>query len=335
MNYNIVSHNLNIDMVEPVCNRAKLDTGTLCNYKCPFCYYLDRLTEITPFEVVKDRIDYLISKGIDEVDLSGGESSVSKDWFKILDYCRTNDLKISTLSNGYKFANYDFTKKSKEHGLSEILFSLHGYDEESHNELVQNRKGFKHIIQGIKNANELGIIVRINCTVQKDNYKNLNNFVKLVKQFDVFEVNFITLNYWDDANNHEVIDYNQITPEIHKAIDSLKDECIINVRYTPYCFMKGYEKYVCNYYQHIYDIYDWNGAVYDYDLKDELTLESMYDKARLNRNASYYKNKECFDCKHFLICDGIENQIKEIDIHPENGEKIKDVNHYRKGYYAL
>lgn len=333
--YNLVS-SPEIDYNEPINNRAKLDTGTNCNYSCGFCYYLGDLDKVTSFETIKERIDYLIQCEIKEVDLSGGESSIHQDWFKILDYCTANNLYISTLSNGSKFKDIDFLEKSKEHGLKEILFSLHGYNEESHNKLVNHPKGFQHIIEAIKNANKLDIKVRINCTVTHLNYKHLIEFAKLIKQFNIFEVNFLTLNYWNNASGIQTINYSEITPYIHKAIDFLNDFCLINVRYTPYCFMKGYEKYVCNTYQHIYDIYDWNIAVYDQKINPKQYIidkhKALFDTAKQNRTHTYYKKPECFNCKHFKICDGIEKQL-DIELYPEHGEKISNVNFYRKGFY--
>jgi MoaA/NifB/PqqE/SkfB family radical SAM enzyme len=338
--YNELSHKLEIDRDEPLNNRAKLDTGTHCNYRCEFCYYKTQLNEVTEFETIKKRIDYLVDCGISEADLSGGESSIHKAWFDILDYCKSKGLRVSTLSNGYKFANKQFLQQSKEHGLEEILFSVHGYDTESHNTLVGHRRGFENIKHAIKNAHELGIVVRVNCTVTHKNYKNLpTQFVELMQELTPFEVNFLTLNYWDDAGVQETINYSEVTPYIHRAIDSLNDFVeIINVRYTPYCFMKGYEQYVCNYYQHIYDIYDWNIAVYDGDISPDLykqdPYKAMYRAAEIKRNRSYYKTRACTGCKHYYICDGIENQIKDPAITPEAGEKITQVNHYRRGWYA-
>jgi MoaA/NifB/PqqE/SkfB family radical SAM enzyme len=337
--YNELSHKLEIDRTEPICQRAKLDTGTHCNYRCEFCYYKTQLDDITEFEEIKKRIDYLVECGIKEADLSGGESSIHNQWFDILDYCKSKGLKVSTLSNGYKFANKEFLAKSKEHGLEEILFSVHGYDKDSHNILVGHRKGFENIIQAIKNAHELGILVRINCTVTHKNYKNLpSKFVQLIKELRPFEVNFLTLNYWDDAGVQETINYSEVTPYVHQTIDLLKDLVdIINVRYTPYCFMKGYEQYVCDYYQHIYDVYDWNVAVYDQRVDPEHYRKdphvALYEAAARKRNWTYYKKKECLDCKHYYICDGVEKQIKNIELHPEPGEKITQVNFYRKGWY--
>ncbi len=337
--YNELSNKLQIDRDEPICERAKLDTGTHCNYRCEFCYYKTQLNDVTEFEVIRQRIDYLVACGIKEADLSGGESSIHKQWFDILDYCKSKGLKISTLSNGYKFADKEFLRKSKEHGLEEILFSVHGYDKDSHNILVGHRKGFENIVQAIKNAHELGILVRINCTVTHKNFKNLpTKFVELVKELKPFEVNFLTLNYWDDAGIQETIDYTEVTPYVHQAIDLLKDMVEkINVRYTPYCFMKGYEQYVCNYYQHIYDIYDWNIAVYNGDIDPETYRsdphKALYSAAAFKRNRTYYKTKDCLECKHYYICDGVEKQIKNIILKPEPGEKIDKVNFYRKGWY--
>jgi MoaA/NifB/PqqE/SkfB family radical SAM enzyme len=338
--YNQISHKLEYDLDEPINNRAKLDTGTHCNYRCGFCYYKTQLNDVTPFEIIKERIDYLVECGITEADLSGGESSIHKQWFDILDYCKSKGMHVSTLSNGYKFADKEFLRKSQEHGLEEILFSVHGYNKESHNHLVGHRKGFENIKQAILNAHELGVLVRINCTVTKDNYQGLpTEFVELMKELKPFEVNFLTLNYWNDADSQECISYSEITPYIHQTIDQLKDFVeIINVRYTPYCFMQGYEQYVCNYYQHIYDIYDWNISVYDQRADPakykEDKIKSLYESAKRNRNLTYYKKKECIDCKYFYICDGIEKQINDIQIQPVAGEKITKVNFYRKGWYA-
>jgi len=337
INYNVMSTSqITHNTSNKICNRAKLDTGTHCNYKCKFCYYIDHLNDVTPFEVIKKRIDYFYDCGIQELDLSGGESSIHKDWFKILDYCNERFKSVTTLSNGFMFANKEFAQKSKDHGLKEILFSLHGSSEELHDNLVQKKGGFKRMLEAIQNANDVGIIVRINCTVTQDNYLHLKKFVNIVKNFNVFEVNFLTLNYWNDAGKQVPIDYNEVTPKIHEAIDLLKDFCVVNVRYTPYCYMKGYEKYVCNYYQHIYDIYDWNIAVYDMTIKpDEYKkdpVNALFNEAKENRNLFYYKPKECMMCKHFYICDGIENKMN-INVIPESGVKITNPVFYRNKYY--
>ena len=169
--------------------RARLDTGPLCNYKCEFCYYKDQLSNRDPLEEILKRVDYIWDYGIRQIDLSGGESSVEPNWFKILDYCKAKGFTISTLSHGGKFSNMEFLQKSVEHGLSEILFSLHGYDEPTHDRITGVKGSFTKILQAIDNANELGLTVRLNCTVYDVNYAGLSaNYPRLVKHIQPLEL---------------------------------------------------------------------------------------------------------------------------------------------------
>ena len=324
------------------CNRAKLDTGTFCNYDCEFCYYQGLLHLKTDFDTIKKRIDKIYSYGIDEIDLSGGESSVHKDWFKILQYCSTKFKNISTLSNGWAFARKDFMEKSKESGLTEILFSVHGYDEQSHNEIVRRNGAWKRMLQAIENAHELGIKVRVNCTVYQKNCDGMVGYDKIIKKINPVEVNFLTLNYWTNNKHAEPIDYKLVTDNIKTCIDKIKHlDTIINVRYTPYCYMQGYEKYVCNQFQHIYDIYDWNLEIYDLELDTsvEYTTKEKIDLAHATaserRIRDYKKHVKCFGCKYLYICDGVEKQVKSFDFKPVSGKKIRNVNHYRKDHYEV
>jgi len=333
--YNELSNKLEIDNETPYCQRAKLNTGTHCNYRCEFCYYFNQLDVVTEFEKIKGRIDYLVACGIKEADLSGGESSIHQSWFDILDYCVSKRLRVSCLSNGSRFADLDFITKSKEHGLEEILFSLHGYDEESHNKMVGVKAGWRKMIKAIENANSVGIKVRINCTVTKDNYREIDGaFIELLKQYDIAQLNFLTLNYWDDASSQPVLDYKLSTDAVKRAIDKIDFIPDIRVRYTPYCYMKGYEHHVYGYYQHIYDLSDWNIAVYDERVAPEdyvgNELPALYEAAKRQRLDTYKKNKECLDCKHYYICDGYEKTFEHLDVYPEEGEKLVTPTFYLK-----
>jgi MoaA/NifB/PqqE/SkfB family radical SAM enzyme len=334
-----------VDLATPRCNRAKLDTGTFCNYDCEFCYYRDKLDIKTSFEIVKERADYLLAYGITQVDLSGGESSVSSDWFNILDYCNERFDHVSCLTHGGKFANKEFLEESKARGLKEILFSLHGATDETHDSITNRKGSFKRILQAIKNAQELEMIVRINCTVYYKNYTQLDNiYAELINNINPFEVNFITLNYWEGADIEKTnVSYSDMTNGIKQCIDILNKDMIINVRYVPYCYMNGYEKYVCNQYQHIYDLYDWNKEVYlDESLPridisktytNEEKLDLAYKQCASLRVRYYYKDVKCVSCKYFYICDGVEKELPNTTMTPIEGEKIKEVTFFRKEHF--
>lgn len=333
------SSGLELDYQTPRCNRARLDTGTFCNYDCEFCYYKDQLDVKTPWEIVKKRIDYLLSYGITQVDLSGGESSVSPDWFKILDYCNDKFESISCLSHGGRFANIDFLKESQERGLKEILFSLHGSTAEVHDKITGRKGSFERILQGISNAKELGMIVRTNTTVYYRNYHQLENeHSALINSINPVESNFITLNYWGDWNviEFENISYKDMSTAISRCISKLNNGIEVNIRYAPYCYFKEDRKYIAGTYQHIYDVRDWNREMYSYtlDVSKEYTpeekIQTAYKACQTHRQRFYTKKLECLKCKHFYICDGVEKEIANTTpVFPEPGEKIKQVNFYR------
>ena len=64
--------------------------------------------------------------GIKDWDISGGEPSILSYWFDILRDLKLMEFRnIACITNGYKFADNDFLLKSVDHGLNELLFSLH------------------------------------------------------------------------------------------------------------------------------------------------------------------------------------------------------------------
>jgi MoaA/NifB/PqqE/SkfB family radical SAM enzyme len=305
LNWNIFTEIPRLD--KPLNNRAKLDTGTGCNYNCYFCYYQGELDKFDDYETIITRALVLKELGIEEVDLSGGESSIHKDWFKILDFCNKKFSNISCLSNGSKFSNMEFLKKSKEKGLTEILFSLHGYDEKSPDTIVGVKAAWKSMLQSIENAVELQMKVRINCTVTRSNVHHLDEYTEVINKIKPLQLNFLPLNYWDSAKNLKKEDYGILTSGIKKSIDKLDPDIEINVRYVPFCFMDGYHKYVKGIAQHIYDLKDWNIPAYDYE-----PLDKVFEIAKKKRLYSYYKPKKCHKCIFFNECDGIEHKYKKI-----------------------
>jgi MoaA/NifB/PqqE/SkfB family radical SAM enzyme len=317
-----------IDYDRPINNRAKLDTGKLCNYKCEFCYYKNSLSERDELDKIYKRIDYLLDYGIKEIDLSGGESSVEPNWFNILNYCQNKFDRISCLSHGGKFSDKEFIQKSFDLGLREILFSLHCTDESVHDKIVGKKGAFKNLIKAIENSHRLNIEVRLNTTVYHENYNKIDT--SFIKSLNPTQVNFIALNYWRDNKDFYPIDYGTICSYVSNYIDDLKDSTEVNARYFPYCFMPSKEKYIKNHYHHIYDFKDWNKAVYSgtLDTKKNYThnekVEHSFSEAERMRIYSYFKTEECTKCKYFYICDGIENELKDkVSPNPVFGEKIR------------
>lgn len=278
------------------CKRAKLDTGTFCNYKCYFCYYKNSLNQKTPYNTILQRIEKLENLGCRDFDLSGGEPTLHENFFDILKLLQSKKYKISCVTNGSMFANIDFIKRAKDLGLSEVLFSLHSGNASIYNFLTGS-KGFNRIIKAIENTNSLDIKVRLNSTILKENY-DLNNFKDTIKNFNISQINFLPFNNFEQTKLNQNIDFSQIM----KFIGNTKIET--NIRYIPFCFLpESYHKNIKNYYQHIFDLSDWNIAWYNY-IPD--TYENINNSILQNRSLYYFKTKKCFTCKYNLICDGFK-----------------------------
>jgi MoaA/NifB/PqqE/SkfB family radical SAM enzyme len=167
--------------------RVKIDTGFACNANCFFCYYKTHLKD--PFldsKEIFNQIKVAKSLGFKKMEFSGGESSYHPDWFNFLDFVKENDLEASTLSNGFMFSDYNFIKKSKEKGLSEILFSLHSF-KENHDKHLRVKGAFDKIIRAIKNSIKLNITIRINITITPLNQNYLKDLFEYLDKENILQ----------------------------------------------------------------------------------------------------------------------------------------------------
>lgn len=318
----------------PACRRAMVSVGPLCNYRCEFCYFKNDLKSTLPLDEIKRHIDSLYDYGFREFDLTGGEPSIRKDFFDIINYCAARGT-VSCLSNGYKFSDIEFCKNAQQHGLNEVLLSIHGSNAAQHDRIVGHRGAFDRIIRAARNCISLGYRVRINCTVHETNADTLDTeYVELINSLGVFEVNFICVNYFSDNKDYKDQSLKIITDAIKRCIDKLTCK-LINVRYVPYCYMKGYEKHVTGYYQLIYDIYDWN--LTSYSRRNGLPahcdfIKDQAEDAKSMRCNGFHKDDACRKCLWFFICDGIKDGMNAPYL-PEAGKPITDVVHYRRDFF--
>jgi len=317
--------------------RSQVFVGFCCNYKCVFCYYKDKLNIKNDYNTVIKQMDLIQKHNILDIEFTGGEPTIDKNWFGYLKEGKKRFRHLSVITNGAKFSDISFLRKSFSCGLREVLFSLHGYDSESHDKITGVKGSWKKIIKAIENAKNLGFIVRINCTVCSDNYNKLDRLAMRVKEIRPLGMNFIPLNYWDGgASSSSPVSYLDMSRFIKQAIDILKGHIrYLNVRYIPYCFMRGYEGYVCSWHSHSFDYWDWNNKFKVLPNLD-ISLEDTSSQVNLIRSSLFAKSKDCLKCKHRYICDGVEKPLVcSTSLIPEDGETIKDILHYRKEYCSI
>ncbi|MHA1847950.1 MAG: radical SAM protein [Promethearchaeota archaeon] len=347
--------------------RTRIFTGTACNVKCRFCYYY--LSEKHNFWSKKDifkELDIAKSAGMKAVDFSGGEPTIHPDFIEIIKHAKDLGFgTICTLTNGSKMYKKDFTESIVKAGINDVLFSVHGYNPKEHDYITQVEGSFDKLIESIKNLKEFDIPFRINCTVSNINYKTLEKHAELYNELEPLQVNFILFNDFETAaglSDKVSIRYSEATPYIKKAIDMMKDKVkYINVRYIPFCFMKGYEKHVTDYPQKIYDPFEWSqrllirfpatgiksfwrySAFLAYSIlktRPKLKFSSdFFEDACVNvRMSKYVKSEACKKCKYDKICQGLEKSYIDLfgssELESIEGEKIKNPLHFREDFYS-
>lgn len=77
------------------------DMTSRCNFSCPFCYIRDNsITQEVCFEEAAKVIDGMVSEGLFEVFLSGGECLLLKDFLKIYRYFKEKGVFVTVFTNG-------------------------------------------------------------------------------------------------------------------------------------------------------------------------------------------------------------------------------------------
>lgn len=302
-----------------ITKRSRLFTGYLCNINCKFCFYKDQ-----KHVDIKDKIWQQLEQGklygIRDWDISGGEPSILPYWFEIIDKAKSMGFRnIACITNGYRFSDNDFLKKSIDFGLNELLFSIHGSNEEIHDKMTGVKESFRKIQLAISNAVRNKLTIRINVVVNKDNYKDLKNIASYINSLEeVAAFNFLPFREENSANGKDnCVKYSIIAPYIQETIDILNSRIKKRIRYVPFCLFLGYEKYVAGYLQRIFDEYEWSEyTIREFEAarynKNIQPLDCHSDRWKLEINALNESIKhaaghsiKCLRCKYLKVCDGV------------------------------
>lgn len=339
----------NVDLPQNV--RCKINTGYVCNLNCFFCYFHSKRDTCNySIESIKQQLDIAKSYGVESVDFSGGEPTIHPDFISALEYANQLGFKnICCVTNGMRFDNLLYLKECVEAGLNDILFSLHG-TEHLHNYITRVEGSYDKLVEGIVNSHLCGIKPRVNTVVIKNNYRNLKMLASDLVDHSVKQWNMIIYKMQYDCGDPErdnFVSHLQSSPIIKQAIDIAKPHVkLINVRYIPFCFMRGYEKYVTNYPQKRYDPYEWsNYLLQGFEMGEDHLLQMQnnpVDIIRCNANVikgnrlGYKKPFKCGTCRDYLICDGFEEGYVKRgstdEATPFKGEPIRNPLHYRGSY---
>lgn len=189
-----------------------------CNLRCRHCYansdskiYEGELT----FDETKEFIDDLSDFNVPVLLFSGGEPLMRKNFFDILDYANKKHIR-STISTNGTLLDRDMCKILKKLNVGYVGVSLDGIGE-NHDKFRGVSGSFDSALAGIRNCRLSGQKVGLRFTINKNNYKQLEDIFYLIKEENIPRVCFYHLVY--SGRGNEIINEDITKDETREALD--------------------------------------------------------------------------------------------------------------------
>jgi MoaA/NifB/PqqE/SkfB family radical SAM enzyme len=269
-----------------------LRTNFHCNMACEYCF-VDH--DIKNMDVKEIRKIIFALKQVDLSDsnfvISGGEPTLNKDLFWIIDETISNIGDIIIQSNATIFSDEKIVKKLPDSSKLSFFISFPSINEENYNNIT-NSKLFDKANKGIKNLSE-SYYLKLNVVVTKKNYQELENFPEYIaKKFNQNNISLIISNLGiipHKDNDEFLVPYSKIMKHIEKMMNKAKEKNI-DFKFT---ISGGCGFPLCS----LFNIYD---------IKQEKALQKE-DVNNLEYNSlkkQFYKNDKCKICSYCKFCQG-------------------------------
>jgi MoaA/NifB/PqqE/SkfB family radical SAM enzyme len=211
--------------------KAILKIGYLCNYKCSFCHAeTKKQIKDIAIKALFFKILLLKKKWVQTILLSGGESTLEKHFFQIVDFITRNGLSFGIVTNGSTIYHPAFLERLSLLGIKNIYLSIHGY-KEVHNDIVGDPDSFNKVISIISNIrdNYPNIRLFLNYVVVRQNVDSIEATIVALRELEFLglSIKFSFLEpEWAGDNTDLMISPRYATGIIHQAITTLSNQYI-------------------------------------------------------------------------------------------------------------
>jgi MoaA/NifB/PqqE/SkfB family radical SAM enzyme len=166
-----------------------------CNSRCVTCDYWRHGRADMNLDAVRRLLPSLKRLGTQVVLLSGGEPLLNPEWPSIAQTLREAGLKVWLLTSGLALAKH--ARRAAEL-FDAITVSLDGTDRQTY-QAIRGLDAFDKVCEGIRAVACRGVAPGVRVTVQRANFRQLPDFVSLLKELGARQVSFLAV---DVANPH-------------------------------------------------------------------------------------------------------------------------------------
>jgi len=158
-------------------NLPKLDLNVTnrCNFRCVHCAFDSGIKETNELSI--EELEKILKDtkelGGERIDITGGEPTIREDIGEIIKLGKALDYKIELVTNGSLITKKELSK-FKNLGLDSIAISLDGSNYEIYSRIRKvDEKTYRHVLETIDDAVDLGFYTKINTVAFNSNLENI------------------------------------------------------------------------------------------------------------------------------------------------------------------
>lgn len=159
------------------------ELSPICNFDCRMCYVRQTPEQVEKhsrkmrtLQEWKEVADQAAEMGMLYLLLTGGEPLLWPDFWELYEYLVQKGFVISINTNG-SLIDEKAVEKFREMPPSRINITLYGASDKTYEKLCRNKKGFTMVDKAISMLQEVGINVKLNCSLTPYNCEDLEKII--------------------------------------------------------------------------------------------------------------------------------------------------------------
>jgi len=217
-----------------------------CNFECIHCYRDSgpRSTEFLDWDRIQGKLEFLSSKGLRIVEITGGEPLLHPQIRRILDFCLNHFDIVALITNGY-FLDQDFVDYYAEAFAARKLFvsvSCNSYDSEFHDSFTNVQGSWERATNALKMLGEVGALSRFAMNIIPDNMNHLEKTVEFAQNIGAFSFTFSPIMPfgrgvnidWTKVSKEEYVEFektqNKIVKQYGRFVFTIPEELLVSVK---------------------------------------------------------------------------------------------------------
>lgn len=212
-----------------------------CNERCVFCMVEDEIdqSDDVSCDAAVDAIRAQAPGTI--IEFFGGEPTIYPQFLELVQEARRLGFDCAIATNARIFHSKSFTAKMAATGAEHLYVrtSLYGDNAPLHDALTRTPNSYVQTAKGVANLLDENILTQVNIVIMKENYRQLSNMVKIIRDWGVSKIKFGNLMSLATCMPHAVR-LKEVKPYLEAAIVEAESYGLsVTVEKTPLCCAGG------------------------------------------------------------------------------------------------